>query len=116
MHSAIFLAILFFILSPGVFVRFPKSGSKMMVAGVHAAIFALIWIIVRKFGSMYLPLEGMKEGAKDIKPKSDNKPKGDSKPKEDNKPKDDNKPKGGGGGVIQHSKKRAAIPPKKAGK
>ena len=37
---AIYSAILFFVLSPGVLLRLPSNGSKMTVAGVHAVVFA----------------------------------------------------------------------------
>ena len=37
---AIYSAILFFILSPGVLLRLPSNGSKLTVAGVHALVFA----------------------------------------------------------------------------
>lgn len=46
MHSllmALFSAMLFFILTPGVLLTLPKGGSKMTVALVHAAVFAMIW-------------------------------------------------------------------------
>jgi hypothetical protein len=39
---AIYSAILFFILSPGVLLRLPSNGSKLTVAGVHAVVFALV--------------------------------------------------------------------------
>ena len=39
---AIYSAILFFILSPGVLLRLPSGGSKLVVAGVHAIVFAVI--------------------------------------------------------------------------
>jgi len=37
---AIYSAILFFLLSPGVLLRLPAGGSKITVAGVHAVVFA----------------------------------------------------------------------------
>jgi hypothetical protein len=37
---AIYSAILFFLLSPGVLLRLPSNGSKLTVAGVHALVFA----------------------------------------------------------------------------
>jgi hypothetical protein len=39
----IYAFILFFILTPGVLVRIPPKGSLMMVAFVHAIVFALIF-------------------------------------------------------------------------
>ena len=38
----IILAVLFFVLTPGVLVTLPKKASKMMQAAVHALIFALV--------------------------------------------------------------------------
>ena len=45
----LYSAILFFVLSPGVFLRFPKNGDKFTVAGVHSLVFALIFGLTHKF-------------------------------------------------------------------
>ena len=42
MFMAIYCAILFFVLSPGVLLRIPKNGSKFVVAGVHAIVFGVV--------------------------------------------------------------------------
>jgi len=39
----IYIALLFFVLSPGVLLRIPRKGKPMVVAAVHAVVFALIW-------------------------------------------------------------------------
>jgi hypothetical protein len=39
---AIYSAIVFFILSPGVLLRLPPNGGKMTVAAVHAVVFGVI--------------------------------------------------------------------------
>ena len=39
---ALYLALLFFLLSPNVLVRLPPNGNKMTVAATHALIFAVI--------------------------------------------------------------------------
>lgn len=39
----LFLAALFFVLSPGVLLRLPARGDVYTVAAVHAAVFALVW-------------------------------------------------------------------------
>ena len=65
---ALYLAVLFFVLSPGVLLRLPKNGSKFAVAGVHALVFGavaffsckFVWNLSRRFG-----VEGM-EGKKDV--------------------------------------------------
>jgi hypothetical protein len=65
---ALYLAILFFVLSPGVLLRLPKNGSKFTVAGVHALVFGVVafftckfvWNLSRRFG-----VEGM-EGKQEL--------------------------------------------------
>jgi hypothetical protein len=39
----IYIALLFFVLSPGVLLRIPRKGKPMVVAAVHAVVFSLIW-------------------------------------------------------------------------
>ena len=46
---AIYSAILFFILSPGVLLRLPSNGSKFMVAAVHALVFGILLYITSGF-------------------------------------------------------------------
>jgi hypothetical protein len=46
--TTIYAAILFFVLSPGVLLRLPPSGSKLVVAGVHAVVFALVYHFTHK--------------------------------------------------------------------
>jgi hypothetical protein len=45
----IYVALLFFVLTPGVFVRLPPKAGLMTVAAVHALVFALIWHFTNKF-------------------------------------------------------------------
>jgi hypothetical protein len=60
---AIYCALLFYVLSPGVFLRLPQNGSKMMVTAVHAAIFGIILYFTQKaVWKMSLGLEGFQEG------------------------------------------------------
>jgi len=40
--KSIFVAILFFLLCPGMVLSLPPKGSKILVAAVHALVFALI--------------------------------------------------------------------------
>jgi hypothetical protein len=40
---SIYIALLFFVLSPGILLSLPPKGSKMMVAATHAIVFALIF-------------------------------------------------------------------------
>jgi hypothetical protein len=63
---AIYSALLFFVLSPNVFLRLPQNGSKMMVAAVHAGIFALVLYFTQKtVWKLSVGLEGMDTKKKD---------------------------------------------------
>jgi hypothetical protein len=44
----IYAFLLFFVLTPGVLVCLPPKGSKMVVAGVHALVFAIVWSLTHK--------------------------------------------------------------------
>lgn len=46
---AIYSAVLFFILSPGVLLRLPSNGSKFTVAAVHALVFGILLYITSGF-------------------------------------------------------------------
>jgi len=59
----VYTAILFFLLSPGVLLRLPPKGSKMMVAAVHALVFALILGFTGKMvWKLSMRFEGFTEG------------------------------------------------------
>ena len=64
----VFTALLFFVLTPGILLSLPPKGSKMMVAGVHAIVFALVWTFTHKlvfdFGvsSGLIMKDGFQEG------------------------------------------------------
>ena len=45
----IYVFLLFFVLTPGVLVTLPPKSSVMVVAAVHAVVFALIWALTHKF-------------------------------------------------------------------
>lgn len=51
--TSLFAAVLFYLLTPNMFLRLPKNGSKMVVAATHAVIFGLIYyflhVMVFKF-------------------------------------------------------------------
>ena len=40
---SLFTVLLFYVLTPGIFLSLPKGGSKYMVAMVHALVFTLIF-------------------------------------------------------------------------
>ena len=44
----IYAFLLFFVLTPGVLLYLPPKGSKMVVAGVHALVFAIVWTLTNK--------------------------------------------------------------------
>ena len=45
---SLFVAALFFVLTPGVLLRLPPGGSKMMVAATHAVVFAVVYSLMHK--------------------------------------------------------------------
>jgi hypothetical protein len=49
MFSVVYLAALFFVLTPGILLTLPKGGSKMLVAATHAVVFAAVWYFTRRF-------------------------------------------------------------------
>ena len=60
---SIFAGLLFFFLSPNIFLRLPKNGNKFTVAGVHAVVFAIILLLFQSLIFRALGLrEGMTEG------------------------------------------------------
>ena len=44
----LFVALLFFVLTPGIVLTIPAKGSKTMVALVHSVVFALVWTLIHK--------------------------------------------------------------------
>lgn len=44
----VFVAFLFFILTPGIVLSLPPKGSKTIVAITHAIVFAIVWTIIHK--------------------------------------------------------------------
>ena len=51
---SLFLAALFFVLTPGVLVSLPPGGSKLVVAATHAVVFALVYHLTKKVVYHYL--------------------------------------------------------------
>ena len=43
----VYVAVLFFVLTPGVLLRLPPKGSLIVVAATHAVVFALIYQLTR---------------------------------------------------------------------
>jgi hypothetical protein len=60
---SLYVAILFFILTPAILLRIPKNGNKYTVAGVHAIVFALLLHFTGKFvWNFSMSMEGFSEG------------------------------------------------------
>ena len=47
-YMSLFIAVLFYVLTPGILLTLPKGGSKMMVAATHAVVFALVFHFTHK--------------------------------------------------------------------
>jgi hypothetical protein len=45
----LYIALLFFLLTPGVLLSLPPGGKKMTVALVHTVVFTLVWLLTHKF-------------------------------------------------------------------
>lgn len=56
----LFVAVLFFVLTPGVVLRLPVGGSKLVVAATHAVVFAVVYGLVHKTVWNMLYREGFK--------------------------------------------------------
>jgi len=61
--SFIYAFLLFFILTPGILLTLPKKGKKMMVASVHALIFAVVFTLTHHWimKNTHFMFEGFKE-------------------------------------------------------
>jgi hypothetical protein len=46
---ALYAFILFYVLTPNVLVRIPLKGSKYIAAAVHAALFAIVWVVTFRY-------------------------------------------------------------------
>ena len=60
---SLYVAVLFFILTPAILVRLPPKGDKYTVAGFHAVVFALVLHFTGKMvWNLCRSLEGFEEG------------------------------------------------------
>ena len=48
LFNLIYLAVLFFVLTPGVLLSLPPGATKMTVAAVHAVVFAVVYQLTHK--------------------------------------------------------------------
>jgi len=66
---SLYVAILFFVLTPGILLRLPKNGGKFTVAAVHALVFGLVLYFTHRFvWRLSSSLEGFQEGASTTMP------------------------------------------------
>jgi hypothetical protein len=62
---SLYVALLFFVLTPGVLLSLPKGGSKFTVAAVHALVFALLFHFTHKMAwNLSVSLEGFQGSTK----------------------------------------------------
>ena len=66
---AIYIALLFFLLSPKILVRLPPNGNKMTVTATHALIFGVIVYLTTKMVWKLSMSMGIYEGMEIQKPK-----------------------------------------------
>ena len=48
MYMALYLALLFVVLTPGILLSLPPGGSKLVVAATHGAVFAVVYWVSHK--------------------------------------------------------------------
>ena len=58
---AVFTALLFFALTPGILLSLPPGGSKTTVAIVHALVFAAVYCVTQKMAMNYMYPDGFKD-------------------------------------------------------
>ena len=54
LYMSLFIAALFFVLTPGILLRIPSGGSKVAVAATHAVVFALVYHFTHKAARKFL--------------------------------------------------------------
>jgi len=69
---SLYMAVLFFVLVPGVLVTLPPGGKKLTVALVHAVVFALVYQLTHKAVHRVLaPYEPFEDAVKTCKTDAD---------------------------------------------
>jgi hypothetical protein len=48
LYTSLYIALLFFVLTPGILLSVPPGGSKMVVAFTHAVVFAVVYHFTHK--------------------------------------------------------------------
>ena len=54
LYMTLFVAVLFFVLTPGILLSLPPNGSKVTVALTHALVFALVYSVTHKMVYRFL--------------------------------------------------------------
>jgi len=54
LYMSLFVALLFYVLTPGILLSLPAGGSKKMVAATHAVVFALVYHLTNKAVSNFI--------------------------------------------------------------
>jgi hypothetical protein len=62
MLGLLLLAVLFFLLTPGVLLTLPNKGSKYTVAATHAVVFVLVAYLLKRNFRSWENMEDMEEG------------------------------------------------------
>jgi len=65
---SLFVAVLFFVLTPGVLLRLPPGAGKFTVAATHAVVFALVFGLTQKAVLHFLYPEGFMSGTEGSMP------------------------------------------------
>ena len=69
---AIYMVLLFFVLTPGILLSLPSGSSKKVVALTHGVVFAAVWWLTHKYvWSLSLKLEGLEDMNPTKKPTKD---------------------------------------------
>jgi hypothetical protein len=57
---AVYMVLLFFVLTPGIFLSLPSGSSKKIVALTHGVVFTLVWWLTHRYVWQFsLKMEGM---------------------------------------------------------
>lgn len=64
-----YIAVLFYVLTPGMYVTFPSRSSKMVVTATHAVLFALVFKLTHKaVWNFSMRMDGFQDAAPNMPP------------------------------------------------
>ena len=82
---ALYVALLFFVLAPGVLLTLPRGGNKTTVAMTHALVAAVVFYFTHKMAYRFLrQFEGFQDAAMNMGPNATVKREGFNAPKKQN--------------------------------